>query len=290
MGSPVEEPDIEVAEGQGEEPPQQSDGEESGADTGNANDDGWSINDVPPELRGEVEKAIKPFHSRTTKAEQEAKSLSEKVKELEDSLQGATSAKDEVEKIKVFAQRVLTDDQYREHVRKQSGYKAPQQGEPPEGWNSPEAIQARQLLFQEIVGQIEKTYNFSLSDLPRLSKSASTVDSILRSSAEEEIGTTRESITKEGLPWNDEILDACINYVGRQADKEGKQITLRKAYDTIIMPIIEAEKKKAASTDSKIKDDLPQPPTNKGGDPALTGDAKLKSVIENLGLPGSFDD
>lgn len=73
--------------------------------------------------------------------------------------------------------------------------------------------------------------------------------------------------------------------------KMGKQMSLRQAYDSIIKPVIDAQNKKIASTDKNLRDKhLPLKPDGKGGQTRLSGDALLRNVINDLNIPGSFND
>lgn len=289
MGSQVEEKVTPPAEGEVEEAPQGVDGGEIGSETG---DDGWSIKDVPIEVRSHLEKAIKPFHSRTTKAEMRAADFEKKLKELEPLAKTSESVKGQLEALRQEMFRAVSDESYLKSLRSRLGIRIQSEGTDknlPEGWNEPEAVKARQLLFSEVVKGIEEQYGIRLSDLPRIAQSASAADNLVVQNAHEEIDQTKGSIEKEGLPWSDDILDACITNVGRNA-KNGKKITLRQAYDNLFAPAVEAARKKAASTDVKIKGKLPFKPDGKGGQTKLSGDALLRNVIDDLGLPGSFED
>src|SRR3990167_8102433 len=159
MGTPVEEKGITPPEGETEEVPGGDGGEQSDAATGNEVDDKWSIKDVPLDLRPHVEKAIKPFHSRTTKAEQKVSNLEKKIQELETMAKGSEEYKTQLDAVKQDAFRLLTDNRYREEVRNKYGYSGGngQDKALPEGWNDPSAVQARQLLFNEVVSGIENT-------------------------------------------------------------------------------------------------------------------------------------
>lgn len=290
MGSPVEEKGTAPDEGKAEEAPKVEAGGEPGNEAGK--DDGWSIKDVPLEVRSHVEKAIKPFHSRTTKAEMRAAEFEKKLKELEPLAKTSEELKQTIEGLRREMFKAVSDEAYLKDLRTRFGIKV-QSGDNgkdlPEGWNDPDAVKARQLLFNEVVRGIEETYGIRLSDLPRIAQSATAADSLIVQNAQEEIEATKGSIEKEGLPWSDDILDACIANVGRNA-KNGKKISLRTAYDNVIMPAVETARKKAASTDVKIKGKLPFKPDGKGGEAKLTGDALLRNVIDDLGVPGSFED
>lgn len=290
MGTPVEAQDPQIEEGQAEEATQ-GDAGESVADTGASEESGWSIKDVPLELRPHVEKAIKPFHSRTTKAEQAAREYEKKLKEIEPKLSNLDLTAKQMESLRGQLYRLVTDDDYRKSIRSQYGIKEQEKNSQgmPEGWESPEAVTARKLLFNEVVKGIEETYGFKLSELPKVFNAAQGFESRVVQDAQKEITSTEKAVTEEGLPWSAEILDSCIQVVGRMK-ANGQSISLREAYDALRKPFIEAEQKKAASTDSKIKEKLPFKPAGKGGEQKLTGDALLRNVINDLGVPGSFND
>lgn len=284
MGT-VEVQDPQVVEGETEEVPQGGEGEST-----ETQDEGWSINDVPLELRPHVEKAIKPFHSRTTKAERQASELSTKIQELESKASLSEKQERQLEVMKQDVFRLATDDNYRSSMRSRLGIKeSPKNGSLPEGWDQPEAVTARKLLFDEFTKGFEETYGIKLSELPKVFNAASGFEARVMNDAQEEINATQKAVTDEGLPWSDEILDSCIQVIGRMK-KSGKSISLRDAYDAIRKPFVEAEAKKVASTDTKIKTRLPFKPEGKGGDHKLTGDALLRNVINELGVPGSFND
>lgn len=288
MGTPVEEQGTTTEGGKTEEVTTEQAGGESGTA---GKDEGWSIKDVPIEVRSHLEKALKPFHSRTTKAEMRAADFEKKIKELEPLAKTSDELKGQVESLRREMFRAISDDDYRQNLRSRFGIKADSKdkGELPDGWNEPDAVKARKLLFNEVVRGIENTYDIRLSDLPKIAQSASAADTLIVQNAQEEIDATKETIEKEGLPWNEDILDACIANVGRNT-KNGKKISLKQAYNNVIMPAVESERKKVASTSLKLKEKLPFKPDGKGGQTNLTGVAHLRSVIDDLGVPGSFED
>src|SRR3990167_6602839 len=159
MGTQVEETDTTAAEGQVEETTEGTVEGESGSKT--SADEGWSVNEVPPELRQHVERALKPFHSRTTKAEMRAAEFEKKFKELEPMAKGSEEYRNQVETLRREMFRVVSDDDYRQSIRSRFGINSSVKttGDAlPEGWNDPSAVQARNLLFNEVVQGIEKNY------------------------------------------------------------------------------------------------------------------------------------
>lgn len=259
-----------------------------------ASDDSWSINNVPEEYRSHVEAAIKPFHGQATKAAQESAQYRKQVEELSGKVSEYEQTKLHRDRLEEFSRRLLEDDGFRDHERARYGIKRPDPTAKPEGWDSPEAVQARNLLIEETERMLEQKYGIRMADLPKIIQQTSQVANITQQKAIEdsqnEIDQTKAIIEKDGMPWNEDILNASIAVVA-QYSKQGKKLGLREAYDKLMTPAIERYKANEASTDETLKTGTkPMKPGDRGGKVKLTGDALLKDFLDKQGIPGNYDD
>lgn len=235
-------------------------------------EEGWSIKNVPEQIRAEVEKAIKPFHRKYTKTRQELK----KKEQAWEQEKASYISKTDYENVIKHLRGALTDENYRKTLQAQFGVQPPRT-DYPEGWNSPEAVQARNLLLDEFKKAVLQELSPILEGQKGLSGQ---VMQMLTRDAQSEIDATSAEVKKEGLPWNDEILEACIDRV-KKFTRQGKQVTLREAYDSFYKPMIKAHQEIEASRGERKKGLKPFAPTT-SGDKQLTGDDKLRAIISQL--------
>lgn len=236
------------------------------------------------------EARIKSFQAQATKASQEAAQFKKELEELRGKARDSEELNRKIQAFQDYTDKLLRDDNYRESMRQQHNIRRPEPNAKPEGWDSLEAVQARNLLIDEFERALQQKYGFDFSALPTAVQQAASVETMLVRDAQAEIDTTKIEIEKEGMPWSEEILQACIAVVKKHTEN-GQNISLKKAYEKVINPILEKYKAKEASTDAELKGGpKPMKPGDKGGKPKLTGDALLKSVIQDLGVKGQFED
>jgi flagellar biosynthesis chaperone FliJ len=283
----VEEMDLRSEGGQGEELPADS-GQEQSSGAGGQNASGdvdWSLNDVPEALRPEVDKFVKHYQGKVTPKLQRLGELEKAARDWEQT--GATYQEQQAQ-LQNVAQQLLWNDQYRQMLQQQyqgnapAGYKS--NAQVPDEWNSPEAQQARQLLWQDFAQQFQQATGLRLQDLRGVAQQAKKADQIELQQASDEYQSVLGQLKKEGLPMSDEIFGDCLAVIARGA-QQGQRLSLRAAYDRIMGRGREVEQQRIASQQRKQQGPRPFQPSGPGGKEALTGDAKLAKIIDDL--PGA---
>lgn len=257
---------LEAQGGQVEETPAESQEQPEGKE------ENWSINDVPKEYRSFVEQAVKPFQSKYTKTKQEYEAAK---KAWETEKQGYIP-RSEYSDFESKVQAILQNPQLYEQARKALGYIEDQVNKP-DGWEADDAKKIRQLLFNEFKGEILKDLSPYIQATSGVQKH---MESILHKEAENEIQQTQDEVTKAGLPWSEDIIRLCIAAVA-EGTRQGKNLSLKQAYDLIVMPIMKSKDAIEASK-SQTKKGLKTMPPTAPGDKQLTGDEKLKKIISDL--------